>query len=266
MPGMWKSRTMQSGRLDGNESRNSRPDAKASTSRFTALSRRVSAFRTDESSSMTATRSRKCLMSRRSTKHRVSTRVAVRRAWRQGQKCACRDWGLGVTNEVCCLREPAGNQQPAHTGPAPAGSAPRHPASVSRGRRWLPPAATYLWRRSPGEHDAALIGAAKALTSSATIRTNFPRLALSNKAESPHWMRRRARRRTPGYPLRLLECFPFCLYPGSADLDLTAGRPRYEKWPTSGDARGELHDDNFKYDEFCKGVPAGTDPGLAHGV
>jgi CheY-like chemotaxis protein len=42
---------------------------------------------------------------------------------------------------------------------------------------WLPPAAAYLCRQSVGRNNAALIGAAKALTFSAIIRASFSTLA-----------------------------------------------------------------------------------------
>jgi hypothetical protein len=51
---------------------------------------------------------------------------------------------------------------------------PRHPACCLPRTAVVATAVAYLCRRSIGEHDAALLGAAKALTSSATIRTNFP--------------------------------------------------------------------------------------------
>jgi CheY-like chemotaxis protein len=53
----------------------------------------------------------------------------------------------------------------------------RHPICGSGRLLWLPPAAAYLCRQSVGRNNAALIGAAKALTFSAIIRASFSTLA-----------------------------------------------------------------------------------------
>ena len=98
----------------------------------------------------------------------------------QGEGCFVRS---DMTNEVRCLHEPAGNQQPAHTVPVPAGSAPRHPTCDLRKTAVVATGRCYLCRRSVREKDAALIGAAKALTSSATIPASFPTLGIVEKAK-----------------------------------------------------------------------------------